>query len=277
MGQTEVVIGAPQADLLRRTCAGLGKAEYLAPQCREVHPQGQVDSLNEGGVDRVGGAPQERRDGLRTPEHDVLGDRHDASSHAMLDHLSILQFWEGFPAWGRTATPLEAAWHGDPVPKVSHQRRGIQGPLVAQEQRYHTRCQRQHDGMDEQLGIQHAAVSHNGGEEQLAERVNGCPHLQVVDQIVRHRLHLLRCLRQTRLDRVGVYSQDARSGLEGDAFRQRRDDLAQALGCHPAAVKERPGAFGKMLATHGAAQLPPAATVRVTVGDEVAQPDPAVV
>ncbi len=46
MGQAEVVIGMRQADLLSQSHRGLGEAQDLASQGRDVSPQGQVDSLN---------------------------------------------------------------------------------------------------------------------------------------------------------------------------------------------------------------------------------------
>ncbi len=87
MEQTEVVVGPGQANLLGQADCGFSEAQDLTTQSRDVSTQGQVEPLNEGGVDLVSGTAQDSGDGLGRAKHDPLSDFHDPTLDPSLDHL----------------------------------------------------------------------------------------------------------------------------------------------------------------------------------------------
>lgn len=130
-----MVVGQRQPQRLLKPTQVLGKAVSTTGQPAVLLPLREVVPLDETGIDRLadGRVGQSRRHGRRITKDDRRGDRRDAPTRSVLDHLGIQQVGPRPPAgFGMRPTRPATRWTV-PFPINFQQGRRVSGPLIAGE------------------------------------------------------------------------------------------------------------------------------------------------
>ena len=101
--------------------------------------------------------------------------------------------------------------------------------------------------------------------------------VQLTQEIRRKGAELLGGLDQPVQHGVGVNLEDPGRRADPQALSQTGQDVYDAFHFGVFAVEERAVMFGKVALARGAVQLPPGAAMRMAIGAEIAQPEPAAI
>jgi len=122
-----MVVGQRQPQLFLKPTQVLGKAVSATGQPAVLLPLREVVPLDETGIDRLadGRVGQSRRDGRRITKDDRSGNRRDAPTRSVFDHLGIQQVClrppAGLMAWTHPPSPTASdapRWDGQPRPST---------------------------------------------------------------------------------------------------------------------------------------------------------------
>jgi hypothetical protein len=98
-----------------------------------------------------------------------------------------------------------------------------------------------------------------------------------VQEVAREGFEVIGCLHEPAQNRVGIGLEDPGHGTDTEALSQSGDGPHQLVGINLLAVKRRAVGLQEMPLAAETHQLPPAATIGMTVGADIAEADPAVV
>src|SRR5258708_24312415 len=91
MGKTEIIIALIQSQLLPYACLVFAQCRNAPSNSGDMLAHGEIEALDEGGVD----VPTTRRehllDGLQSPEHDAVAHAHQPPPPHVLHHLPLPQ------------------------------------------------------------------------------------------------------------------------------------------------------------------------------------------
>ena len=153
MGQTKVVIDVIQRQLLAQARFVFAQRADPSPHRGHMLTDGEVQPLDERGVDLAAKGSQHRINGLQGAKHHTVMHPHQAPTPHRLDDLGIEQLRHRHPArLRRRALGLAAGWPY-PLPIVREQSRQILPKAIGEKQRGAVGGQELRDVVDKTLTL----------------------------------------------------------------------------------------------------------------------------